>query len=323
MRHHPGDVGLTARATTQECTQIGGNDPSGSFWGIRVHCCAVGLGCGWPWDRNSVHKWEDRASPHRIGAFVYTVGLLRCCGQTWGRRGVHKPERTRHFDGSPTVCVHYRPAGCTARASAAQNSPYHLFVTTGTATRHSKVRLRRRFHAMWLLARSEGACSPSSSPSRWEARRTRQPSYRGACAAPWRSRSVSDVLSGGVEADDLFLIARQDEEARAGAVRSTRPMLAAAGRTSDRYGRRSRASQAARAKRSARSVRMAAVLVPVFGFDKHCAARLPTCRCAPSPPQGRQPPSPRGASCPASRRGCAPAGMPGGRDPASPVPRRP
>ena len=38
---------------------------------------AVGLGCGWPWDRNSVHKWEDRASPRRIGVFVYTVALLR------------------------------------------------------------------------------------------------------------------------------------------------------------------------------------------------------------------------------------------------------
>ena len=58
--------------------------------GIRVLCCAVGLGCGWPWDRNSVHKWEDRASPRRFGAFVYTVGLLRCCGQMWGRRSVHK-----------------------------------------------------------------------------------------------------------------------------------------------------------------------------------------------------------------------------------------
>ena len=90
LRHCPGDVGLTARATTQECTQIGGNGPSAPFWGTCVHCCAVGLGCGWPWDRNSVHKWEDRASPRRIGAFVYTVVLLRCCGQTWGRRSVHK-----------------------------------------------------------------------------------------------------------------------------------------------------------------------------------------------------------------------------------------
>ena len=71
--HRQGDVGLTARATTQECTQIGGNGPSGPFRGICVHCWAVGLGCGWPWDRNSVHKWEDRASPRRFGAFVYTV----------------------------------------------------------------------------------------------------------------------------------------------------------------------------------------------------------------------------------------------------------
>ena len=73
MRHRPGGVGLTARVTTQECTQIGGNGLSGPFWGICVHCCAVGLGCGWPWDRNSVHKWEDRASRRRFGAFVYTV----------------------------------------------------------------------------------------------------------------------------------------------------------------------------------------------------------------------------------------------------------
>ena len=36
----------------------------------------MGLGCGWPWDRNSVHKWEDRASRRRFGAFVYTVALL-------------------------------------------------------------------------------------------------------------------------------------------------------------------------------------------------------------------------------------------------------
>ena len=90
LRYRPGGVGVTALAVTQECTQIGQNGPSEPFWGICVHCCAVGLGCGWPWDHNSVHKWEDRASPHRIGAFVYTVGLLRCCGQTWGRRSVHR-----------------------------------------------------------------------------------------------------------------------------------------------------------------------------------------------------------------------------------------
>ena len=69
---------------------MGGNGPSEPFRGIRVHCCAVGLGGGWPWDRNSVHRLAKMASPRRFGAFVYTVGLLRCCGQTWGRRSVHK-----------------------------------------------------------------------------------------------------------------------------------------------------------------------------------------------------------------------------------------
>ena len=83
-------MGITARTTTQECTQIGKNGLSTPFWGICVHCCAVGLGYEWPWDHNSVHKWEDRASPRRIGAFVYTIGLLRCCGQPWGRRSVHR-----------------------------------------------------------------------------------------------------------------------------------------------------------------------------------------------------------------------------------------
>ena len=73
-RHRQGDVGLTARATTQECTQIGGNGLSGPFWGICVHCCDAGLGCGWPWDRNSVHKSVEMAPRGRFGAFVYTVG---------------------------------------------------------------------------------------------------------------------------------------------------------------------------------------------------------------------------------------------------------
>ena len=90
LRHRPDGVGVTALATwasppgrrTQECTQIGKNGLSVPFWGICVHCWAVGLGCGWPWDRNSVHKWEDRASPHRIGAFVYTVATRVAPGGT-------------------------------------------------------------------------------------------------------------------------------------------------------------------------------------------------------------------------------------------------
>ena len=60
-----------------------------------------------------------------------------------------------------------------------------------------------------------GACPPPGSPPRSGSRRTRRPSCRGACAAPWRDRSVSDVLSGGVEADD-FLIAARDRTRRRG-----------------------------------------------------------------------------------------------------------
>ena len=40
--------------------------------------------------RRSVHKSVEMASRCRFGAFVYTVALLRCCGQPWGRRSVHK-----------------------------------------------------------------------------------------------------------------------------------------------------------------------------------------------------------------------------------------
>ena len=88
-RHRTGDVGLTASAMTQECTQIGGNGPSMSFWGIRVHCCDASLGCGWPWDRNSVHKWEDWAPPRRIGAFVYTVATREDRASDRGDAGVY------------------------------------------------------------------------------------------------------------------------------------------------------------------------------------------------------------------------------------------
>ena len=44
--------------------------------------------------RRSVHRLAKMASPHRIGAFVYTVGLLRCCGQMRGRNSVHRSPKT-------------------------------------------------------------------------------------------------------------------------------------------------------------------------------------------------------------------------------------
>ena len=106
LRHRSGDVGVTAGATTQECTQIGQNGPSVSFWGIRVHYCAVGLGCEWPWDRNSVHKWEDRASPRRIGAFVYTVALWRRCGQARGSQECTQIDQNGLSVPFWGICVH-------------------------------------------------------------------------------------------------------------------------------------------------------------------------------------------------------------------------
>ena len=66
-------------------------------WPLGVvlgHLCTLLRRCGQTWGRNSVHKWEGRASPRRFGAFVYTVGLLRCCGQTWRRNSVHRLPKT-------------------------------------------------------------------------------------------------------------------------------------------------------------------------------------------------------------------------------------
>ena len=108
---------------TQECTQIGQNGLSAPFWGICVHYWAVGLGCGWPWDRNSVHKWEDRASPRRFGAFVYTVGLWRRCGRARGRRSVHRSAKMaspRRFGAFVyTVATRAVPGGTSASATMA------------------------------------------------------------------------------------------------------------------------------------------------------------------------------------------------------------
>ena len=133
MRHRPDGVGLTALAVTQECTQIAENGLSGPFRGIRVHCCAVGLGCGWPWDRNSVHKWEDRASPRRIGAFVYTVGLLRCCGQMRGCNSVHRSPKTASR-GRFGAFV-YTVASRVAIRIATRSAPGGTSASTATACR--------------------------------------------------------------------------------------------------------------------------------------------------------------------------------------------
>ena len=40
---------------------------------ILGHLCTLLRCCGQTWGHRSVHKWEDRASRRRFGAFVYTV----------------------------------------------------------------------------------------------------------------------------------------------------------------------------------------------------------------------------------------------------------
>ena len=50
-------------------------------------------------DRRSVHRWEDRASPRRIGAFVYTVGLRATRGARRWETGIiskHTSRETRY-----------------------------------------------------------------------------------------------------------------------------------------------------------------------------------------------------------------------------------
>ena len=86
-------------------------------WPLRAvsgRLCTL-LGCGlglWgPWDRNSVHKWEDRASPRRFRAFGYTVGLWRRCGQAVGTQEctqIGENGLSAPFRG---VCVHCCDAG--------------------------------------------------------------------------------------------------------------------------------------------------------------------------------------------------------------------
>ena len=48
---------VRATVGTQECTQIGGNGPSGPFWGVCVHCCDA-----------SCVEWHERLSRHGVPA---------------------------------------------------------------------------------------------------------------------------------------------------------------------------------------------------------------------------------------------------------------
>ena len=63
LRHRSGDVGVTAGATTQECTQIDQNGLSALFWGICVHCCDAS--CGTNCDASCV-RWHERLNRHGV-----------------------------------------------------------------------------------------------------------------------------------------------------------------------------------------------------------------------------------------------------------------
>ena len=67
----------------QECTQIGENGLSVSFWGTCVHCCASRGSCERPWRCRSVHRLAKMAPRRRFGALVYTVAT----------RGSREPRR--------------------------------------------------------------------------------------------------------------------------------------------------------------------------------------------------------------------------------------
>ena len=56
-------------------------------------------------------------------------------------------------------CATCSPVAHRNRIWQCTRCSHHLSVTVGTATRHSKVHLRRWFHAMWLLARSKRGVS--------------------------------------------------------------------------------------------------------------------------------------------------------------------
>ena len=108
LRHHPGDVGLTARATTAGVYTDRWKWPLGAVLGhlctllrrgpglwvafgiaivytngrigplravLRRLCTLLGLArkCERPWGRRSVHKSAEMAPRRRFGAFVYTV----------------------------------------------------------------------------------------------------------------------------------------------------------------------------------------------------------------------------------------------------------
>ena len=85
LRHRPGGVALTAGAVTQECTQIGGNGPSGPFWGICVHCCDASRDA-------SCARWHECLNRHGVSAAPPRLVGKTCSAR---RRATHQATDTK------------------------------------------------------------------------------------------------------------------------------------------------------------------------------------------------------------------------------------
>ena len=204
MRHRPGDVGVTARATTRECTQIGQNGHSVPFRGICVHCCAVSLGCGWPWDHNSVHKWEDRASPRRIGAFVYTVATREDRSSDRGDAGVYT-DRSKWPLGA--VSGHL----CTLlRRASRYESRRELPASGGTSASAATMCRRRPLAGPSRLVGKTGSARVASLPG-WHLRRGVNPHEPLKSQIIWESPDSPAMVPKDDDGDPIWRRCREDE----------------------------------------------------------------------------------------------------------------
>ena len=91
-----------------------------------------------PWGRRSVHRLTKTASPRRIGAFVYTVGLWRRCGQARGSQECTQIDQNGLSVPFRGICVHCCDAKVarvvTRAASGGMSTP-----TTMTCRRYPLV----------------------------------------------------------------------------------------------------------------------------------------------------------------------------------------
>ena len=173
-------------------------------------------------DRGREARWATRGAS-RSGGDGQDGQPPRPAGQVpgrWGRErrltGVRWPEG---WECERCGCATCSPVAGRNRTWRRTRCPRHLSAAAGTATRHPEARLRRRFHAMWLLARSKrGVSAPglAAQVGVSENTATLVPGrLRGAMA---RSECLRRAVGRGRGGRLPRRRARQDEEARAGAV---------------------------------------------------------------------------------------------------------